>query len=56
MAYHEGGHTLLGLLFPAADPVHKMTIVPRGQALGVTYQRPEDDRYKLHRGVPARDA
>jgi cell division protease FtsH len=45
VAYHEGGHTILGLLVPGADPVHRVTIVPRGQALGVTYQRPEDDRH-----------
>jgi cell division protease FtsH len=45
VAYHESGHALLGLLIPEADPVHKVTIVPRGQALGVTYQMPDDDRY-----------
>jgi cell division protease FtsH len=45
VAYHEGGHTILGLLVPGADPVNRVSIVPRGQALGVTYQRPEDDRY-----------
>jgi cell division protease FtsH len=44
VAYHESGHALLGLLLPDADPVHKVTIVPRGQALGVTYQVPLDDR------------
>ncbi|HEX2037936.1 MAG TPA: cell division protein FtsH, partial [Chloroflexota bacterium] len=44
VAYHEAGHALLGLLLPEADPVHKVTIVPRGQALGVTYQVPLDDR------------
>jgi cell division protease FtsH len=45
VAYHEGGHTILGLLMPGADPVNRVTIMPRGQALGVTYQRPEDDRH-----------
>ncbi len=45
VAYHEGGHTILGLLVAGADPVNRVTIMPRGQALGVTYQRPEDDRH-----------
>jgi cell division protease FtsH len=45
IAYHEGGHTILGLLVPGADPVNRVSIVPRGQALGVTYQRPESERY-----------
>lgn len=44
-AYHEAGHTLVAKLLPGTDPVHKVTIIPRGQALGVTQQLPEDDRY-----------
>jgi cell division protease FtsH len=45
VAYHEGGHTILGLLMPGADPVNRVSIVPRGMALGVTYQRLQDDRH-----------
>jgi cell division protease FtsH len=45
VAYHEGGHTILGLIQPDADPVSRVTITPHGQALGVTYQPPEDDRH-----------
>ena len=45
IAYHESGHAILGLVVAGADPVHRVTIVPRGQALGVTYQRPDSDRY-----------
>src|SRR5690606_22496671 len=44
-AYHEGGHALLGMLVEGADPVRKVTIIPRGRALGVTFQSPEADRY-----------
>lgn len=43
-AYHEAGHAVVGLFMPNADPVHKITIVPRGQALGVTMSLPEEDR------------
>jgi cell division protease FtsH len=45
IAYHESGHALLGLLLPGADPVRRVTIIPRGQALGVTIQTPVDDRF-----------
>ena len=44
-AYHEAGHALLGMLEPGADPVRKISIIPRGRALGVTFQSPEQDRY-----------
>jgi cell division protease FtsH len=44
-AYHESGHALLGMLTPGADPVRKVSIIPRGQALGVTFQSPQTDRY-----------
>jgi cell division protease FtsH len=44
-AYHESGHTIVALKVPYADPVHKVTIIPRGMALGVTQQLPEADRY-----------
>jgi cell division protease FtsH len=50
IAYHESGHAILGLVVPGADPVHRVTIVPRGQALGVTYQRPDSDRYNFPEG------
>lgn len=43
-AYHEAGHAVVGLFMPDADPVHKVTIVPRGQALGITMSLPEEDR------------
>ena len=44
-AFHEAGHALVAVLLPGTDPVHKVTIIPRGMALGVTQQLPEDDRY-----------
>ena len=44
-AYHEGGHALVAKLLPGTDPVHKVTIIPRGRALGVTMQLPEADRH-----------
>ncbi len=44
-AYHESGHALLGMLQPGADPVRKISIIPRGRALGVTFQSPSTDRY-----------
>jgi cell division protease FtsH len=44
-AYHEAGHALVAYLLPKADPLHKVTIIPRGQALGVTMQLPEDDKH-----------
>jgi cell division protease FtsH len=49
IAYHEGGHALVAWLTPEADPVHKVTIVPHGLALGVTEQRPHEEQYNLSR-------
>jgi cell division protease FtsH len=48
-AYHESGHALIGKLLPKCDPVHKVTIIPRGRALGVTMSLPEADRYSYDR-------
>jgi len=48
-AYHEAGHALIGKLLPKCDPVHKVTIIPRGRALGVTMSLPERDRYSYDR-------
>ncbi|MBW8483646.1 ATP-dependent zinc metalloprotease FtsH [Actinomadura parmotrematis] len=48
-SYHESGHALLGMLFPGADPVRKITIVPHGRALGVTVSTPDSDRYAYDR-------
>lgn len=46
-AYHEAGHALVACMLPKTDPVHKVTIIPRGRALGVTMQLPEGDRYSM---------
>ena len=48
-AYHEAGHAIIGRLVPEHDPVHKVTIIPRGRALGVTQYLPEEDRYSMSR-------
>ncbi len=50
VAYHEGGHAIVAHLTPGADPLRKVTIVPRGQALGVAIMTPEEDRYNVSRG------
>ena len=48
-AYHESGHAVVAKLLPRTDPVHKVTIIPRGRALGVTMQLPQEDRYSMDR-------
>jgi cell division protease FtsH len=48
-AYHEAGHALIARLLPGTDPVHKVTIIPRGRALGLTQQLPQDDRHTYSR-------
>ena len=48
-AYHEAGHAIVGALLPNADPVHKISIIPRGQALGVTMSLPTEDRFMMSR-------
>jgi len=44
-AYHEAGHALVAKLIPGSDPIHKVTIIPRGRALGLTQQLPIDERH-----------
>ena len=48
-AYHEAGHTLVGAMIPESDPIHKVTIIPRGRALGATFSLPENDKYGHNR-------
>ncbi len=48
-AYHESGHAIIGCLLPGCDPVHKVSVIPRGRALGVTLSLPEIDRYSVYR-------
>ncbi|GAB2890294.1 ATP-dependent zinc metalloprotease FtsH [Uliginosibacterium flavum] len=47
-AYHESGHAIIGSLLPGCDPVHKVSVIPRGRALGVTWSLPERDRFSLY--------
>ncbi len=49
-AFHEAGHAIVGALLPDADPVHKISIIPRGQALGITMSLPTEDRFMMSRG------
>ena len=49
-AYHEAGHAVVAALLPLADPLHKVTIIPRGRAMGVTMQLPEQDRHTYTKG------
>ena len=48
-AYHEAGHALVAAMLPHADPLHKVTIIPRGMALGVTMQLPIDDKHNYYK-------
>ncbi len=51
IAYHESGHAIVGMLTPGADPVRKVSIIPRGQALGVTFSAPDADRFNFEQGT-----
>jgi cell division protease FtsH len=48
-AYHESGHAVIGMTLPGCDPVHKVSVIPRGRALGITWSLPEEDRFSLYR-------
>ena len=48
-AYHESGHAIIGSLLPGCDPVHKVTVIPRGRALGLTWSLPEQDKFSLYK-------
>ncbi len=48
-AYHESGHAVIGMTLPGCDPVHKVSVIPRGRALGVTWSLPEQDRFSIYR-------
>ena len=53
-AYHEAGHAIVGISVPEHDPVYKVTIIPRGRALGVTQFLPEQDRYSMSQAAHSR--
>jgi cell division protease FtsH len=53
-AIHEAGHALLTVMLPQADPIHKVTIIPRGMALGLTQQLPMDEKHNYSRGTTRR--
>ena len=52
-AFHEAGHALVAKMIPGSDPIHKVTIIPRGRALGITQQLPIDERHTYSKSYPA---